>query len=46
MVSKVLYIEGLGVTHQEERAWIRLAVAVAAYAVYVAVVLGRAGTGR
>jgi hypothetical protein len=31
------------VTHQEKRAWIMLVVSAAAYAVYVAVILGRAG---
>jgi hypothetical protein len=31
------------VTHQEKRAWIMLVVSAAAYAVYVAVILSRAG---
>jgi hypothetical protein len=31
------------VTHQEKRAWIMLVVSAAAYAIYVAVILGRAG---
>jgi hypothetical protein len=43
-MSRFLDIAGVfGVTHQEKRAWIMLVVGVAAYAVYVAVVLGRGG---
>ncbi|MBQ1048341.1 hypothetical protein KBX50_07670 [Micromonospora sp. C51] len=33
-------------THQEKRAWIMLVVSVVGYAIYVAVVLSRAGDGR
>jgi hypothetical protein len=41
-VSKILYMEGQVMTHQEKRAWIRLVVAVLGYAAYVAIILNRA----
>jgi hypothetical protein len=41
-VSKILYIEGPAMTLDETRAWARLVAAVAAYGVYVVLVLGRA----
>jgi len=44
-MSKILYIEELDMTHQEKRAWIMLVVSVAAYAVYVSIILSRAGRG-
>ncbi|WP_245656071.1 hypothetical protein [Microtetraspora fusca] len=44
-MSKILYIEGSVMTHEEKRAWIRLVVAVLSYAAYVGVILNRAGGG-
>jgi hypothetical protein len=44
-MSKILYIEEPTVTHQEKRAWIMLMVSVAAYAVYVSIILSRADGG-
>lgn len=47
-MSKFFYIEagaGADVAFEEKRAWIMGVVAVASYAVYVALVLGRAGDG-
>jgi bacteriorhodopsin len=41
-MSNFLYIEGLVMTHEEKRAWIRLVVAVLGYATYVVLVLSRA----
>ncbi|WP_449480417.1 hypothetical protein [Streptomyces avidinii] len=43
-MSKFFYT-GAGVAFQEKRAWIMGVVAVAGYAVYLALVLGRAGDG-
>jgi protein-S-isoprenylcysteine O-methyltransferase Ste14 len=45
-MSNILYIEGLVMTHEEKRAWIRLVVAVLGYAAYVAIVVSRAGGRR
>jgi hypothetical protein len=41
-MSKILYIEGPDMTHEEKRAWIQLVVSMIAYAAYVASVLSRA----
>ncbi|MFJ2033556.1 hypothetical protein [Streptosporangium sp. NPDC087985] len=38
-----MYTEGLAMAHREKRAWIMLVVAVVAYAVYVTIVVSRAG---
>jgi hypothetical protein len=38
----ILYIEGPVMTHEEKRAWIRLVVAVVAYAAYVITIVSRA----
>jgi hypothetical protein len=41
-MSKILYIEGLVVTHEEKRAWIRLVAAVLGYGAYVGIIMSRA----
>ncbi|MEU4483042.1 hypothetical protein AB0F68_34065 [Micromonospora sp. NPDC023966] len=38
-----MYIKERVMTHREKRAWIMLVVAVVAYAIYVTIVVGRAG---